>query len=225
VRREALENRLRSRLDEAQSGWLSRALERAAHGTIADLLRAYTDASRYLGKSLLVPSDDNGDSTAAALAHWSLEDAGRLLLLLTRHEHASNAEQFAADAMACYEQGDSREQQSWMRAVAWLPEPERYLQTVIDACRTNILPLFEAISCQNTYPARYFPERNFNQMVLKALFNSVALARVQGLADRANPELARMATDYAAERRAAGRSIPGDIALATTGAAARRTDQ
>jgi hypothetical protein len=31
-----------------------------------------------------------------------------------------------------------------------------------------------------------------------------------------------MANDYAAERRAAGRSVPGDIALACTGAAASR---
>jgi hypothetical protein len=59
---------------------------------------------------------------------------------------------------------------------------------------------------------------------LKALFNKVALARIQGLADRANPELARMASDYAAERRAAGRSVPNDIGLAITGGTARRTE-
>jgi hypothetical protein len=156
------------------------------------------------------------------VAHWSLEDAGRVVLLLTRHEHAVDADACARDVIACYEQGDTREQQSWMRAVALLPDAERYRLIVIDACRTNILPLFEAIACDNPYPARYFPDANFNQMILKALFNNVPLARVHGLAERANPELARMATDYAAERRAAGRSIPGDIALATT--APLRTD-
>jgi hypothetical protein len=64
---------------------------------------------------------------------------------------------------------------------------------------------------------------NFNQMVLKALFNNVPLARIVGLADRANNELARMANDYAAERRAAGRAIPGDIGLATV--TAQRSDR
>jgi hypothetical protein len=164
------------------------------------------------------------DASKDVPSHWTVEDAGRLLFLLTRREHAKDAARFAADATACYEQGDTREQQSWLRGVALLPDPEQYLPVAVDACRTNILPLFEAISCDNAYPARYFPERNFNQMVLKALFNNVALARIQGLADRANPELARMASDYAAERRAAGRSVPGDIALAMTGGTAQRTE-
>ena len=53
--------------------------------------------------------------------------------------------------------------------------------------------MFEAIACENPFPARYFPELNFNQMVLKALFNGVALARIVGLRRRRNPELARMA--------------------------------
>jgi hypothetical protein len=111
-----------------------------------------------------------------------------------------------------------------MRGVALLPGAAKYLPVVVDACRTNILPLFEAIACDNPYPASHFPERNFNQMVLKALFNNVALVRILGLADRANPELARMASDYAAERRAAGRSVPGDIGLAMTGGTAQRTE-
>jgi hypothetical protein len=71
--------------------------------------------------------------------------------------------------------------------------------------------VFEAIACENPYPAAHFPELNFNQMVLKALFTGVALERVIGLDGRVTPELARMANDYASERRAAGRSVPADI--------------
>jgi len=37
---------------------------------------------------------------------------------------------------------------------------------------------------------------------------------VVGLETRLNPELSRMARDYAAERTAAGRTVPADIALA-----------
>jgi hypothetical protein len=120
-------------------------------------------------------------------------------------------EAFVAAAIECYERGDSREQQSWLRGASLLPRPERFAAIAIEACRTNIVPLFESIACENPYPARYFPERNFNQMVLKALFNAIALRRVIGLRQRLNPELSRMARDYAAERRAAGRSIPADI--------------
>lgn len=53
--------------------------------------------------------------------------------------------------------------------------------------------VFEAIACENRYPVRYFPEANFNQMVLKALFTGIRLNRVEGLSGRCGPELVRMA--------------------------------
>jgi hypothetical protein len=225
--RESLHRHVRECTDAAAARWLDDATPRAATGSRDELLALYTAASRKLGTAPLGLADDApfGDAwSGVPLDRWTLEDAGRTLLLLARHDAAASPDAGAADAVACYEQGDAREQQSWLRGVALLPEPARHLPLVIDACRTNILPVFEAVACENPYPARYFPERNFNQVVLKALFNGVALARIAGLAARANPELARMATDYAAERRAAGRSIPADIALATTPAAAQKAD-
>jgi len=56
-------------------------------------------------------------------------------------------------------------------------------------------------------------------MVLKAVFNRVALARIHGLGARRNAELARMANDFASERRAAGRDVPDDLGLVTNGEA------
>lgn len=202
---------LQSALSEADAQWLADATGAAATGTIEDLLQRYTEASRRLG---LTPLDAAHTDAAAPLARWTREDAGRLALVLARHEHAASPDAFIEAATACYEQGDAREQQSWLRGLGYAPAPERFLSHAIDACRTNILPLFEAIACENPYPARYFPERNFNQMVLKALFNNVALARIVGLSTRANAELSRMATDYAAERRAASRPVPADIGMA-----------
>ncbi|HET6521402.1 MAG TPA: EboA domain-containing protein, partial [Geminicoccaceae bacterium] len=78
---------------------------------------------------------------------------------------------------------------------------------------TNVLDVFEAIACDNPYPATHFPEANFNQMVVKALFVGTLLARVRGLADRDTPELRRMVGDFASERRAAGRPVPEDAGL------------
>jgi hypothetical protein len=214
--RASLETALVAALDDTQRTWWATAVHRGSRGSIQDLLQAYTEASRHFGDAPLGSMAGEGSE----LRGWTLEDAGRLLLLLTRHEALADEEAFARDAIECYEQGDSREQRSWLRAVACLPHAERYRALVIDACRTNILPIFEAVACDNDYPGRFFPDRNFNQMVLKALFNNVALARVRGLDRRANSELARMAGDYAAERRAAGRSVPADIGLAMTGAPA-----
>ena len=119
--------------------------------------------------------------------------------------------------MACFEQGDAREQQSWLRALPLWPEAAPFLPHAIEACRTNIVPVFEALACDNPYPAAHFPERNFNQVVVKALFNTIALSRISGLASRLNAELSRMARDYAAERTAAGRTVPPDIGLAIGG--------
>ena len=195
---------LRARLDSTASTWLDQAI--ATSGVDA-LAGAYTSAGRHVGRHPLAPSqDERREAGDLQLDRWTTEDAARAVLLLARAD--------AAVTIACYERGDSSEQQSWLKSIAVLPEPERLLPVVIDACRTNILPLFEAVACENPYPARYFPDRNFNQMVLKALFNRVALSRIVGLTGRLNADLTRMAADYAAERRAAGRDVPSDIGLA-----------
>jgi hypothetical protein len=211
---------LRACLEPSAIGWLDDAMAQAATGTLPQLLRRYTEATRALGAAPLKGVSAVGfgpDWTGVSLERWTVADGGRALMLLARAGGAMGGS-FAADATACYENGDAGEQQSWMRAVALLPGARGFLPLVIDTCRTNILPLFESVACENPYPSRYFPELNFNQLVLKALFNGVALARIVGLDSRANDSLARMANDYAAERRAAGRSVPADLGLATTGA-------
>lgn len=181
---------------------------RVKDGTLADVTVAYTRAGQLPQSGDALDASDR-DTLAPLmpgcdLEAWTRSDLRRLTLLLTR----------ADAARACFEAGDADEQTSWLRAVSVLPEPAQFLPLVIDACRTNILPVFRAVANGNPYPAAHFPERNFNQLVLKSLFNGVPLARIVGLAKRRNPELARMAGDYAAERRAAGRSVPDDIGLA-----------
>ena len=219
---------LLGQISGSAADWFQSARDRAAAGSTQDLLRVYPQASRYLGRQPFVSPQPDSHS----LHSLTLEDVGRLLLLTARYRAQSEPTADAdAAAVSCFEEGDSREQQSWMRTVAWLPHPEHFLALVIDTCRTNILPLFESVACENVYPSRYFPDRNFNQMVLKAMFNGIALSRIIGLPERRNAELSRMASDYANERRAAGRSIPPDISLvlldpSTTlgaGGAAQRT--
>ena len=194
------------RLDATTSQWLDRA---ATERGIDELAAAYTAVGRHVGRApLALTAEEHSNVGDLHLDRWTLEDAARAVLVMTRFNLPA--------AIACYERGDSSEQQSWLKSVAVLPDPDQLLPVVIDACRTNILPLFEAIACENPFPARHFPERNFNQMVLKALFNKVALARIVGLPARRNADLTRMAADYASERRAAGRDVPPDIGLAMT---------
>ena len=145
---------------------------------------------------------------------WTLEDLVRATILLGVARVVDDASTWIATASACYENGDAREQQSWLRAISLLPLAERFAAYGIDACRSHIQPTFEAIACDNPYPTVHFPNLNFNQLVLKALFIGVPLARIVGLRRRLNPDLSRMARDYASERRAAGRTVPADLSLA-----------
>ena len=170
-----------------------------------------------LGKSALALTGKEAAQLEAInpdlrLNHWGIDEAARALLLLDASALPQPA--FAALVARTYWQGDSREQESWLRALSVLPGNDQHLMTAIDACRTNIIPVFEAICCENPYPWHCFPELNYNQMVLKALFLGVRIGRVMGLLERANPELSRMSNDYAAEREAAGRTVPVDIWLA-----------
>jgi hypothetical protein len=199
---------------------LSSAL-RASVAPAADtrqLLDAYARAALHAGRGPLPLADTARAELAAAapgigFERWTEDDAARALLLIRYRQHGAGPA-FVEAALACFEEGDAREQQSWLRALPLWPETGAFLPHAIDACRTNIIPVFEALACENPYPAAHFPDRNFNQVVLKALFNGIALTRVVGLPARLNPELSRMARDYAAERTAAGRIVPADLGLA-----------
>ena len=145
------------------------------------------------------------------IGEWALDECGRVLLL-------AQAAQLPVDRLAelaegCYFQGETRERQGVVRSLGFLPDGDRFLQIGLDAARTHVQPLFEALACENAFPAEAFPDTAFNHLVLKALFTEVRLPRIIGLASRVTPELQRMVRDYVDERRAAGRLIPPDVAL------------
>jgi len=208
------------RIEPPSREWLERTL--AALGAAPDrgaLLEAFTAATRRLGRARLAPTEAemarlDGAGVSWPIGSWGADELGRVALLVAAAAHWPEAE-LPALVEECYRQGDGAERQAVLRALPLLPGPERFLETAVDACRSHIQPLFEAIACENPYPARYFPELNFNQMVLKALFTGVALERVIGCDGRVTPELSRMAAGYASERRAAGRSVPPDIGRLT----------
>jgi hypothetical protein len=142
-------------------------------------------------------------------------EAARVALLALRARRANGTA--ASIVTERFRSGDNDERVAVLRALPHLPEPDRFLALAIHACRTNVTPVFEAIACENPYPAAFFPERAFNQMVLKALFVGVRVGRIVGLDRRHNQELARMAAGYASERRAAGRPVPSDVTILSGG--------
>jgi hypothetical protein len=207
---------LTRRLPPAASAWLEAAAAEAAGASAgAGLLERLGEASRRVGKTTvsLAPEEraDLGSPDLAALVDARGADEVARIALLALAAERLGAGELEALVEAWWAQGDSREKQALLRALPFLPEPERFLATAVEACRSHVQPLFEAVACENPFPATHFPEPNFNQMVLKALFIGVSTGRIQGLTGRVTPELRRMARDYQQERVAAGRTVSEDI--------------
>lgn len=102
---------------------------------------------------------------------------------------------------------DTGELETFLKYLILLPNPEAYKQTVVEALRTNIATIFDAISLNNPYPARFFNDQQWNQMFLKAAFMERDLSQIEAIDERANQDLTRIISDYAHERWAAGRKI------------------
>jgi hypothetical protein len=185
-------------------------------------LSALAAAGRRLGRDPVVPERAESERlTAAGLVPFpsglGLDACGRGALILLAFDTLPAAERLAV-ASDLYHRGEVGERQALLHVLAYLPAPTAFRELAIEACRSSAQSVFEAIACENPYPAAHFQEPSFNQMVLKAVFSGVALHRIAGLPERVTPELVRMAEDYAAERRAAGRAVPDMDIILSAGA-------
>ena len=143
---------------------------------------------------------------------WTSADAGRLILLIS----AVECDPAQADIVitSYYRMGDESERIAAIRGLIFFAPGDYLTELALDAGRTNNLELLAALALKNPYPACFYSEPAFNQMVLKCLFLGLAIDRIDAIEQRANPELARMCENYVVERQAAGRSVPVDIWLA-----------
>jgi hypothetical protein len=132
-------------------------------------------------------------------------EAARVLLLHT-------AQPGATAVTRLYQRGTGAERRAVLLALPHLPlTPDTGVPLVEDALRTNDTRLVAA--AVGPYAAAHLDAHTWRHAVLKCLFTGVPAAAVAHLADRArgDGELARMLTDFAAERTAAGRSVPDDL--------------
>nr|WP_299345097.1 EboA domain-containing protein [Allomuricauda sp.] len=106
---------------------------------------------------------------------------------------------------------DTGELETFLKFLVLLPNPKEYQFMAVEALRTNISTIFDAITLDNPYPSLYFNEQQWNQMYLKAAFMQRNLGKIVGTDKRANQELARIISDYAHERWAASREIDPEI--------------
>ena len=197
---------------EGGAAWLAGAV--AAIETppdVGQLRVAIARAGRILGDWSAASFDTVGMPEAVG-DHWRMRDFGRAALVLGALERTPVVDQVAL-VEQLVRRGEMGEQESLLKMLTLLPAPARFVAAAIDACRTNSASVFAAIALDNPYVRDHFPQPSFNQVVLKAIFVGLPVARIVGVQERVNPELVRMVRDYAAERRAAGRTVPEDVAL------------
>lgn len=185
---------------------------RASGGEQA-LTRALALAPRRLGRGDLTLDEAAFAAAEAASPGFdptglSIDQAARIALLLAA---ADNRDRFPCTFALLFRTADLQEHIAYLRALAVLPDGERFHAQAGEGMRSGMRPVFEAIAHRNPYPHRHFDEHAWNQLVLKALFIDTTLAPIQGLDERANPDLAVMLVDYAHERRAAGRAISPEL--------------
>ncbi|HEY9782946.1 MAG TPA: EboA family metabolite traffic protein [Leptolyngbyaceae cyanobacterium] len=175
---------------------------------------AFSAVPRYTGKKdlELTPEDLQAASamrTSWFPTHWSVDQAARTLLVLALAQ--VDAQKYLQTLEQVFSTADVGELVALYQALPLLPYPEQYRQRAAEGVRSNMTAVFNAVALRNPYPAEYFDNLAWNQMILKALFVGSPLHLIQGLDSRANPELAKMLIDYAHERWAASRSFSPEL--------------
>lgn len=195
--------------------WLSQKSEQIAGGASARVFfTAFSAVPRYTGKKdlELTPEDLQAAETACpgwSPGHWSVAQAARTLLVLSLPH--DNPEKYLQTLDRVFTTADGGELIALYQSLPLLPYPERHCSRAAEGVRSNITAVFNAVALRNPYPADYFDNIAWNQMILKAVFVGNPLDPIQGIDRRANLELARMLTDYAHERWAAKRPVTPEL--------------
>ncbi|QSJ18784.1 EboA family metabolite traffic protein [Nostoc sp. UHCC 0702] len=195
--------------------WLEQKQAQIASGAAERVFfTAFSAVPRYLGKESLQLTSEDLEAAQAVLpgwypGHWSVDQAGRTLLLLALQ--CDDTQQYLRSLDQVFTTADMGELVVLYQSLPLLPHPELHRQRAAEGIRSNMSNVFSAIALRNPYPAKYLDDIAWNQMVLKALFVGSPLHLIWGLDSRANPELARMLADYAHERWAAKRPVSPEL--------------
>jgi hypothetical protein len=203
--------------------WLDKKRQQISEGA-ADFIffTAFSAVPRYTGKQEIQPTVEELESASNICnnwfpTNWTIDQAARTLLVLSLP--SDRADKYLLILNQVFAAADVRELVALYQALPLLASSERFCDLLAAALRyraaegirSNMTAVFNAVALNNPYPAEYLDNLAWNQMVLKALFVGSPLHLIQGIDERANPELARMLIDYAHERWAAGRDVSPEL--------------
>ena len=212
-----LQELLASRLDPSAREWCAATAAEIAGGVDDGRFAALLSlASRHAKRDPLAPDTAAIEAAGTALEgwtpeRWSVLETLRVVLVLSRTDLAE--ESGAAAIEEAFRYADEGELCALYRSLAHLPAPERFAWRAGEGCRTNMVSVFEAVTLDTPYPARFFDDVAWRQAVIKCVFVGAPLWRMWGLDGRLTPDLARMALDLADERRSAHREVQPELWL------------
>jgi hypothetical protein len=199
---------LEDNVDKENKQWLLSKIESIVETeSTKDLYLTYSlvPTKIKLESNLSLSIDNNELRAYLEVQNADIQQIGRIFLLYKVLE--GKEEFFKAKVANIIEVADKREMETFLKFLVLLPNPENYKVQAVEALRTNIATVFDAIALNNPYPALYFNEQQWNQMYLKAAFMQQNLNDIVQVDKRANKELTRIISDYAHERWAASREI------------------
>ncbi|WP_406719876.1 EboA domain-containing protein [Streptomyces anthocyanicus] len=210
---DALAGALDRALAPDAAAWLEQACA-AVRREPGEVEGTFAVAARRCGRGALDAGAEAGagaDAGTGLGAGWSVDDAARVLLLAALPVRGAA---LAAVVSRLYRIGGGPERRAVLRSLSLLEAAgdlgDLGLPLVEDALRCNDPRLIAA--AVGPYGARRLGAHAFRQAVLKCVFVGVPLDLVAALDARADAELDRMMADFAADRRAAGRALPPDVA-------------
>jgi hypothetical protein len=190
-------NALAQRVDAEALAWLDEVCGRIADDA-NELIRHFPAAGRKLGRDTLDPDDSAEDVHA-----WTIDDAGRVLMLVAAGDHAEE------QLPELYRFGDTAERRGILRALPYLPIGDRGLKFADDAVRSNDTRLIAA--ALGPYATRYMPDEAYDHALLKCVFTEVPITPLHGVPERVTPNASRMLAALVHERIAAGRDIAAEV--------------
>lgn len=141
----------------------------------------------------------------------SLDQLVRMYFIALLGSKIDSEETYIKQINLLFETAEMNESVALYAAFPIISYPEKWVLKATDAVRSNIGNIFDSIAFGNPFPAKYFSELAWNQVVLKCIFNDKAIHRIVGLNSRANQHLANTLSDFAHERWAAGRRVPSQV--------------
>lgn len=177
------------------------------------LASVFSSVVRRMGKADLVLQPSDLEAAEEARPGWrpaglTVDQAARIALLI---EAANTPGAFAERLKGLAATADLGELIAIYKGLPLYPDPETLVPVATDGLRTAMRAVFEAVAHENPFPAEYFAQGAWNQMVLKTLFIDSVLYPIVGLDRRWNEELAEILRDYAHERWAAHRPVAPEL--------------